>query len=452
MLHQRGYRCAVVEEKLLAGSGLFNIYATRARVGPCRGPVADAEFSRKVEEFCAALDSFAAATSTPSILAVAPRRARVRTGHSRRRRGAYSRPGRAPSANPRHRLHPRFIGQYPVREWHDRHSHQLGHMPFTAEGYAAIGTALSRAVFQLGRRPVKVIALDCDNTLWQGVCGEDGPQGVVVSEPFRRLQEFMLSQAQAGVLLVLCSKNNESDALAVFDHHAGMLLRREHLAGWRINWEDKPENLRALAATLNVGLDSFVFFDDNPLECATVRAGCPEVTVLQLPADAERIPAFLENVWIFDRQTTPRGKTGSAASGIGPTRSGRNSGPPRPRCATSSTGLQLRIEVTEATEDLLERVAQLTTRTNQFNFTSIRRSTAEIRDLLKSSATCLVTCVSDRFGDYGLVGRHSLSGRGRWLCGGKCAPQLPGAGQRRGARHGRGVGAGGRCAREIPST
>ncbi|MEO6787069.1 MAG: HAD-IIIC family phosphatase, partial [Chthoniobacteraceae bacterium] len=240
-------------------------------------------------------------------------------------------------------------------------------------------------------------------TLWQGLCAEDGPQGVAVTPPFRRMQEFMLEQMHAGILLALCSKNHEADAMAVFERHADMILRREHLAGWRINWEPKPENLRSLAAQFNVSLDSFVFIDDNPVECAAVRANCPEVAVLQLPQDSGRIFTFLENVWLLDRtQSTREDRERSKWYQTNLEREELQSAAPTLRDFLD--GLQLRIEVTEVTDEQLGRVAQLTTRTNQFNFTSIRRSEAEIRELLKSGMTCLVTSASDRFGDYGLVG------------------------------------------------
>ncbi|MEP6670962.1 MAG: FkbM family methyltransferase [Chthoniobacter sp.] len=402
MLRQRGFRCAVVEEKLLTDSGLFNIYATRQAPAPKTFSSADAELSRKTEEFCAALDAFAAASAAPLVLAIAPRAASAgRSQLEAAEERVLAHAARYPQM--RCLSSSTILKQYPVRVWHDRHSDQLGHVPFTMEGYAALGTAISRALFQLDAPPVKVIALDCDNTLWKGVCGEDGPQGVDVSAPFRRLQEFMIAQAQAGVLIALCSKNNEAEALAVFDQHPQMLLRREHLAGWRINWEDKPDNLRALATHFNVGLDSFVFLDDNPLECATVRAACPEVTVLQLPAENERLPAFLENLWIFDRSSTTREDRERGAWYRA------NAGREELRTATPTLqdfleGLQLRIDVTEVTDGEIERVSQLLARTNQFNFTAIEHSEGELHALLKSGTRCLVTRVNDRFGDYGLVG------------------------------------------------
>ncbi len=405
LLLQRGFRCAVIEEKLLEDSGLFNIYATRRAPAAAVGP-ADDGLSRKVGEFCAAFDTFAESSPAPLILAIAPRSPSV--GDATRLAALNAAEDQVIARAARHPQirsisSPSMLARYPVRDLHDAHSRQLGHVPFTQDGYAAIGTALARAVFNVSAPPVKVIVLDCDNTLWQGLCAEDGPAGVAVTPPFRHLQEFMIGQMQAGVLLALCSKNQEADVLAVFAERADMPLGREHLAGWRINWEPKPDNLRALAAQLNLGLESFVFIDDNPVECAAVRAGCPEVLVLQLPQASERIPAFLDSLWIFDRATATReDRARSHWYQADSERAELRSAAPTLRAFLG--GLQLRIEVTEATDDQLARVAQLTLRTNQFNLTSIRRSEGEIRDLLKSGAKCLVTSVSDRFGDYGLVG------------------------------------------------
>ena len=175
-----------------------------------------------------------------------------------------------------------------------------GHIPYTPECYAAIGTALVRTIFNLKRDPFKVIVLDCDNTLWKGVCGEDGPWGIEVTAPYRALQEFMIGQMNAGMLLCLCSKNNEKDALDVFDQRTDMLLKREHLVSWRINWNSKSENIKSLANELNLGLDSFIFIDDNPVDCADVKINCPGVLTLQLPRNAESFSSFLNHIWAFD--------------------------------------------------------------------------------------------------------------------------------------------------------
>ena len=166
------------------------------------------------------------------------------------------------------------LRRYPVADYHDPHGHRLGHLLYTPAGYAALATAVYRAVFALRPNPYKVIVLDCDNTLWKGACAEDGPRGIDPGGEYRALQQFMLAQMNAGMLLCLCSRNDEKDVLEVFERRSDMVLRREHLASWRINWNRKSDNLRSLSRELGLGLDSFVFVDDNPLECEIGRASC----------------------------------------------------------------------------------------------------------------------------------------------------------------------------------
>ena len=124
--------------------------------------------------------------------------------------------------------------------------------------------------------------------------------GITIPPAWMALQQFMVELAGKGFLLCLCSKNDESDVLDVFDRRPDMVLKREHLVSWRINWQPKSQNIRSLAQELNLGLDSFIFLDDNPVECAEVRAGCPEVLTLRLPIDGD-IEGFLRHVWAFDR-------------------------------------------------------------------------------------------------------------------------------------------------------
>src|SRR5205085_8470115 len=112
-------------------------------------------------------------------------------------------------------------------QYYDSHSQELGHIPYTPEGYAAIGTRLFRTAFNCFAPPLKVIVLDCDNTLWRGTCAEDGPQRVDISPPFKHLQEFMVGQMKAGMLLCLCSKNHEQDVFDVFEQRHDMILKRE---------------------------------------------------------------------------------------------------------------------------------------------------------------------------------------------------------------------------------
>ncbi|MFC1975073.1 HAD-IIIC family phosphatase [Chloroflexota bacterium] len=293
---------------------------------------------------------------------------------------------------------------YPVDSYYDPHQDELGHIPYTRLFFTVLGTMIVRKIQAIWRTPYKVIILDCDQTLWQGICAEDGPQKVIIDPAREALQAFMVAQYDAGMLLCLCSKNHEEDVMAVFAQHPEMPLKREHIVSWRINWQSKSENIRFLAEELQLGLDSFVFIDDNPIECAEVRANCPKVLTLQLPPEASSIPHFLKHVWAFDHlNVTEEDRKRTVLYQQNNQRERW-----RQKSLTLNdflAGLDLEVEISEMAPHHLNRVAQLTQRTNQFNFTTIRRSENEIQQLVEASKLiCLVTEVSDRFGDYGLVG------------------------------------------------
>jgi len=406
LLTGKGFQCVISQESLLAQSGLFNLYASRAEVGTENGPISSLQ--RNVQDFGVALRSFMNGAAAPLVLCFCPpapsteANGELRAAVLDAEQALVSVARGIPNVHTINSTSP--LRLYPVTDYYDPHSRLLGHIPYTEECYAAIGTALSRTIFNLNRKSFKVIVLDCDNTLWKGVCGEDGPLGVEMSLPYRALQEFMIGQMNAGMLLCLCSKNNERDVMDVFEQRTEMLLKREHLVSWRINWNSKSENIKSLANELNLGLDSFIFIDDNPVDCTDVRINCPGVWTLQTPQDSRSIPSFLNHVWAFDHMSftaEDRNRTRMYQE---------NAQRQQFHEQTFSLkdfikGLQLRVEIDEAADDQLGRVSQLTFRTNQFNFTTIRRYENEVRDFLsREHATCQVVRVADRFGDYGLVG------------------------------------------------
>ena len=293
---------------------------------------------------------------------------------------------------------------YPVDRCYDAEGDRLGRIPYTEQYFAALGSLLVRRAQPLFMPPYKVVAVDCDNTLWQGICGEDGPSGVVLDPPRRHLQQFLLAQRAAGMLLTINSKNNEQDVFDTFAAHPEFPLQLEHFTAWRLNWDSKAANLSSLAAELNLGLDSFVFLDDNPKECAEVADGAPEALPLVLPEDLTDLPGFLDHVWAFDHAVTTAEDRQRAANMARSLEFGRQA-----RRAASLeefiAGLGLRVEFQPLAAERLGRVAQLTQRTNQFNSTTLRRSESEIHTLLAAgSHTCYTAEVSDRFGEYGLVG------------------------------------------------
>ena len=290
--------------------------------------------------------------------------------------------------------------RYPVAEWESPTGDRLGKIPYTDEYYCALATVLVRHAHSLFMAPYKVIVLDCDDTLWKGICGEDGAGGVLVDSPRRALQEFMLQQREAGMLLCMASKNNEQDVLEVFSQHPEMPLQLRHFTAWRINWESKAEGLAALAEELQVGLDALIFVDDNPKECAEARERLPELLSLALPADVAQIPHFLDHVWAFDHAVITEEDRNRNAYYSQTQEFGQEIGKTT-NMAEFIAGLQLKVTFQALRAETLARAAQLTQRTNQFNFTTIRRSEAELQNLLQD---CVTLEVSDRFGEYGITG------------------------------------------------
>lgn len=292
----------------------------------------------------------------------------------------------------------------PFEEAYDRVRDDLGHIPYKPFYYHYLGTLIVRHAHKRWRRLNKVIVVDCDNTLWNGVVGEVGPENVEILPVHQRLQQLLARCSEQGMLICLCSKNVEEDVWSVFQTRKEMMLRREHIVAAMINWQPKSENLRTLAKTLNLGLDSFVFLDDNPVECAEVRAACPEVLVLQWPTQADEADRFLDHVWEWDassaseedrkrvemyRQEFARQQLRQTSLSL----------------ADFIKKLEVKIDIQPIAPTDLARAAQLTQRTNQFNFTTRRRTEAELRQLVADPQYgCWTVRVSDRMGDYGLVG------------------------------------------------
>jgi FkbH-like protein/FkbM family methyltransferase len=414
LLKERGFKTAVDEAELLRGSGLYTVYAKRREgrikqaTAKSRGAVERESIARTISNLAAALRAIERKSATPHFIFVCPPSPAALPDIERRE--LFQEMESLLAAELSDLKSARLTGSselmqaYPVADWHNPGGEQLGHVPYSSEFFAALGTVIARKFHAYQSEPYKVIVLDCDQILWKGVCGEDGPLGVEIDSSRRRLQEFILRQRDAGMLIALCSKNNEEDALAVFDQRKDMQIKREHLVAWRINWNPKPENIRSLADELKLGLESFIFIDDDPMECADMRAHCPQALTLQLPGNDAEIESFFAGVWAFDHLIVTeedKRRARSYKQNIEREESFRES----LTLGAFLAGLELQVSFSVANPNHLARVAQLTQRTNQFNFTGVRRSEAELKQLLQSEAMqCLVVEVSDRFGDYGLVG------------------------------------------------
>ncbi|MEC4720698.1 amino acid adenylation domain-containing protein [Noviherbaspirillum sp. CPCC 100848] len=297
----------------------------------------------------------------------------------------------------------RLAGRFGLDEVFDPEADHIGHMPYSAQAFDAVAAGIARAVMARARAPFKVIAVDCDNTLWSGVVGEAGPLGVHVGAGHLALQQFLLERMQEGFLITLASKNREEDVWAVLDQHPDMLLRREHIAAAAINWQPKSGNLRQLASRLNLGVDSFIFLDDSPVECSEVMQNCPEALAIPMPSDPALFESWLAHVWAFDV---------TAVTAEDRERTGMMQAESRRQALLGETDpqsfleqLQLTVKVGPAQRHQIARVAQLTQRTNQFNLSGKRRSEEDIAQLIADPETSVMAVeVEDRFGAYGLTG------------------------------------------------
>ncbi|MFS0851639.1 WcbI family polysaccharide biosynthesis putative acetyltransferase [Novosphingobium panipatense] len=295
-----------------------------------------------------------------------------------------------------------------VTRWSSERHYQASRLPFDP-AFLVDYVAYFRAAWRTGAaKGKKVLAVDLDNTLWGGVIGDDGVEGIKLgagspeSEAFADWGRYVKALSARGIILAICSKNNPVLAATGFDHpHSPLAL--EDFAAVEISWDDKASGLRRLAAKLNVGLDSFVFVDDNPFECDLVRQNAPEVSVVELGTDPSAFIDILEKGRWFDL-------AGYTQEDIGRAKAYRARSAAESERASATDidsylrGLQMEAQTHEATASHLARLAQMEKKTNQFNLTT-RRLSLEQLDVLRQSddAILLAFDLKDRHADHGLV-------------------------------------------------
>lgn len=293
--------------------------------------------------------------------------------------------------------------------WHDERKWLTARMPIAADCLWPMAAEYLRFLLPLAGRVAKALVVDLDDTLWGGVLGEDGPDGVRLDgeypgAAFLALQRAILGLRARGVVLAVASKNDHADAMGVLEGHPAMLLRPEHFAAVRINWNDKADSLREIARELNVGLDALAFLDDSPAERERIRQELPEVTVIDLPADPMGYAGALRRCPVLERLSLSDEDRARS----------RYYAEQRERAELQRTvtsvedylrSLRMEMEMCELRTASLGRVAQLTQKTNQFNVTTRRYTEAEVGELAADPCTRVYqVSVRDRFGDNGLVG------------------------------------------------
>jgi FkbH-like protein len=277
----------------------------------------------------------------------------------------------------------------------------LEHLPLVAQNIAEIALSVRG-------RTVKCVVLDLDNTLWGGVIGDDGVNGISLSahgdgESFHEFQSFLREIERRGIVLAVCSKNSPENALKPFLEHPEMVLRREDIAVFTANWENKADNIRRIRETLNIGFDSMVFLDDNPFERNLVRTLLPAVIVPELPEEpADYVRAISElnlfETTSFSAEDTKRTELyRQRAEGLEMQSSFAS-------VEEYLQSLETEIVVNRFDPNRIGRIAQLFQRSNQFNLTTRRRSQTECEQLIVD-AECypIYAELRDRLGDHGLI-------------------------------------------------
>ena len=309
-----------------------------------------------------------------------------------------------------------FTRRYPEAElfdWKFYFISQMGINPKLTKDFQAWW---QRKLDSIALKRKKCIVLDLDNTLWGGVLGEEGVSGIKIGgdypgKAFAFFQKSLLHLSKAGVILTVCSKNNEADVLEAWDKNPFMVLKKEHFAAYRINWMDKASNIKELAEELNLGLDSFVFIDDNPTERELIKQMLPMVSVPEFPSQPYELPLFFKqladdyfkvySVTEEDKKKTEQYKANAARAQAQHSFSDFGA-------FLESLDIQMTIEA--ANEFNIPRIAQMTQKTNQFNLTTKRYTDADVKGFLANGWKIWCISVADRFGDNGITGCIMING------------------------------------------
>jgi FkbH-like protein len=292
---------------------------------------------------------------------------------------------------------------------HDPRLYVMSKVAFALEFLPPVAKAVTDIIKAVSGTFKKCLILDLDNTVWGGVIGDDGMEGIQVGElgmghAFDALQEWARELKQRGIILAVCSKNEEETAKKPFRDHPEMTLRLEDIAVFVANWNNKVDNIQAIQATLNIGFDSMVFVDDNPFERNLVREHLPAVTVPELPEDPAMYVSFLRSLNLFetasyseeDLERTKQYQQEIARTDL--QKSFTN-------IDEYLKSLEM-VSVVEAFDDFnMPRIAQLTQRSNQFNLRTVRYTEADIEQISRSAKFFTLSFnLEDKFGDHGLIG------------------------------------------------
>ena len=302
-----------------------------------------------------------------------------------------------------------LVARHGRETWGDERKWLTVRLPVASAHLPHMAAEWLRFLHPLTGKIAKCVAVDLDNTLWGGIIGEDGMTGIRLGQEypgaaFQAVQRALLDLTRRGILLAVCSKNNAADAMEAIAGHSGMVLRPGDFAATRINWNEKAQSLREIAAELNIGLDSVAFLDDNPVERQHVRDQAPEAIVIDLPEDPMRFAQAIRDCPYFERLGLSEEDR----------RRGEYYASDRQRAKLEGTvttkedfyrSLEQVAEIALVNAATLARVAQLTQKTNQFNLTTRRYTEQQVAAMAECPGWRVWSLrVADRYADNGLVG------------------------------------------------
>lgn len=303
-----------------------------------------------------------------------------------------------------------FLADYSQEQWIDWKYYFISQMIINPRLSGAFRKWFARKINQLTLNRKKCLVLDLDNTLWEGVLGEDGIEGIKIGgdypgKAFLYFQEAIIELSQKGVIIAACSKNNEADVLEVWERNPFIKLNQKYISAYRINWQNKADNIKELAQELNIDLDSFVFVDDNPTERELVKQALPMVEVPDFPEHPYLLPTFFSTLVehyfrIYAVTEEDKKKTEQYKANINRIQEKKKF----TDMGTYLASLEMEITVTKANEFNIPRIAQMTQKTNQFNLTTKRYRDTDIRNLIDQKWSVYCISVKDKFGDNGITG------------------------------------------------
>ncbi len=293
----------------------------------------------------------------------------------------------------------------------------MSSMPYSRDGLNAAATEMDRVLGSAFNTRKKIIVLDLDNTLWGGVVGEDGIDGIELSDHkegqrYYDFQRQLLEMKSRGIVLGIVSKNNPEDAEATIQGHPAMLLRDDDFVSRKINWDNKAINLKVMESELNLTEGGFIYIDDNPMERETVKGECPEMLVPDFPNDTTELLSFAEDIWFdYCRPLSVLGED------LRKTQMYQNEVKRRQELSESLNlddyiaKLEMVADIHRMRESELERVVQLIKKTNQFNVATKRYTQAEVEEIAGDvNNSIYVVYSSDKYGDSGLISVVILKG------------------------------------------